>query len=59
VIWGEGGGGKRVTCVRTVFHHANSHNADLECIAGLSGDEVDGDLWDGEEGWGVFTLSHG
>ncbi len=40
--WGEGGGGKRVTCVRTVFHHAHGHNADLEFIAGLSGDEVDG-----------------
>lgn len=37
------------TCTRAIFHHTAGHGAQLECLAFLCWDEVDGDIGDGDD----------
>ncbi len=56
---GEFGGAEAVVGVGAVFHDAQGEGgAEADDVAGFGGDEVDGDLGDGEACGGVFAGCH-
>ena len=55
----EFGGAEAIVGVGAVFHDAEGkRGAEADDVAGFGGDEVDGDLRDGEPGGGIFAGRH-
>jgi len=47
-----------LACMRSIFHNANSHDAELVDFASFGGHKIDVDLGGGQVCWGIFLGCH-